>query len=229
MKKCIALLTNIPNIIWIEFLNNFINYDIFFIINSNNINYSEIYSKKYNKINFIQINNNVCLTKGYINSTYDEKISSFDKALYYFIELNNNYDYVWFINENCFFNSEETLLKLENKYQNEDLLIIKPIKTQIGIFNKKIRGIIFPYYLSLFFCNRLSKNILSEIKNYLIENLVLNNADILITNLAIKNNYLVENPEEFINNYENLINNLNIDYIYNNFNDINLHKIIRDK
>jgi len=67
------------------------------IVDNNDIKLDE-FIIKYKNINFIQIENNKCKLNGYINVnfTLNKIISGWDKALYYFGIINNNYDYIWF-------------------------------------------------------------------------------------------------------------------------------------
>jgi len=63
-KNAICILTIIPHIDFIEFYNNFTNYDIFFIIDDYNYN-CKIIKDLYPSINFIQISNNECNNNGF--------------------------------------------------------------------------------------------------------------------------------------------------------------------
>jgi hypothetical protein len=78
-NKAICLITFQPNEIWCDFLNDFLNYEIFIIIDDNNFDCS-YYCNKYNNIHFVKILNTNCKSNGYINMnfTIGKQISSWD-------------------------------------------------------------------------------------------------------------------------------------------------------
>ena len=94
----LCLITLVPNKIWCEFLNLFIKYQIFIIVDDNNFDLSE-FKNNYINIQFIQIHNEKCKLNGYINTNFTIKklISGWDKALYYFGVEYKNFNFVWFI------------------------------------------------------------------------------------------------------------------------------------
>jgi len=53
MRKALCLLTKIPNEIWLNFLDNFKEYDIFIIIDDNEIDYNEKYKNVYKNMKLI--------------------------------------------------------------------------------------------------------------------------------------------------------------------------------
>ena len=57
MRNAVCLIAHYPREVWMEFLNKFIFYDIYMIVDDNSEDYTELYSKKYPNIKFIQINN----------------------------------------------------------------------------------------------------------------------------------------------------------------------------
>ena len=78
--NAICLITFIPNKIWCEFLNKFIKYKIFIVVDNNNFNLSD-FINSYNNITFIKIKNNKCKLRGYKNSSFTLKklVSGWDK------------------------------------------------------------------------------------------------------------------------------------------------------
>ena len=119
----ICLITFMPNKLWCNFLNLFDKYKIFIIVDNNNFNLHE-FKNNYKNINFIQIEDIKCKLNGYkdTNFTLNKLISGWDKALYYFRVEDNNYDFVWFIEDDVFFYNEDTLLRIYSQYINSDLL-----------------------------------------------------------------------------------------------------------
>ena len=92
--NAICLITLRPNNIWCNFLNSFRKYQIFIIIDDNEFDCTFL-KNKYTNITFIQINNNKCKLRGYLDVNYMIKkdISGWDKALYYFGVENIHYNF----------------------------------------------------------------------------------------------------------------------------------------
>jgi hypothetical protein len=102
----------------------------------NSINYSDLYSSIYKNIRFLQIENNICESSGFINSntalgstnntnytSWSElKTISWDKAYYYFSTVNTSFDNVWLIEDDCFFYNEMVLTELDFIYLRSDLI-----------------------------------------------------------------------------------------------------------
>jgi len=176
-KNAIALICFKPNDIYLEFLNKFSNYDVYIIIDDNSVNYTEKYKdcNKYNNLKFIQMSRTICKNYGFINVNgigIKKLISGWDKALCYFAlnsELNLNTN-IWFIEDDVFFYSEDTLLKLDMKYPNYDLLANCDFKQATNknewlwnYIDIKIPG---PYYSGMMCIVRLSRSVLDNIRIY---------------------------------------------------------------
>jgi hypothetical protein len=92
---------------WLNFLQNFNNYDIYVAINDNSLNYSDLYHNKseYMNINFIQFDEEECYKNNFYNlllpldTAPDKKVMSWDKAFYYFCKINDSYKHIWFIED----------------------------------------------------------------------------------------------------------------------------------
>lgn len=119
----VCLITFRPNAIWCNFLNVFTKYRIFMIVDDNNYDTRE-FQTKYRNIIFVKVENTKCETSGYVDTNFTLKklISGWDKALYYFGVENKNFDSIWFIEDDVFFHSENTLLKIDQQYTYQDLL-----------------------------------------------------------------------------------------------------------
>ena len=125
--RALCMITVRPNVIWCDFLNSFSKYDIFIVMDDNKFDCDEL-KKKYKNINFIQVENEKCKANGYKNSnfaTLNKPVSGWDKALYYFGIENNNYEYVWFTEDDVFFYNEDTIVSIDGEYTNSDLLCKK--------------------------------------------------------------------------------------------------------
>ena len=76
------------------------------------------------KIKIIKINKNICESEGFKNTHLHIKGAlAKDKALYYFYKNNIDYDYIWFMEEDVFIPTIETIKNIDMKYPDNDLLI----------------------------------------------------------------------------------------------------------
>ena len=243
-KIAFCLICKSPNNIWLDFLNTFTKHDIFIIIDDNDLDISKLVSE-FKNIKFIQINNNDCIENGYMNSNLfiNKNVNGWDKAIYYFSIVNNNYDYIWYMEDANFFYNEDVLNKLNDKYEKVDLITSK-IDGILENFNYKawpnwhlaldyIHNIELPYYHNMSSAIRVSKKILNIISDYVNNNKTLFFIEVLFITLAIKNNLSIVYPEELNINYANIWDgldnsNINKSYIYHPIKDIDKHKILRD-
>jgi hypothetical protein len=130
----IALLVVKPNDTWCSFINTFTsNYKVYIIVDSNNMNIEE-YRSKYPDINFIQINDAESVENGFDNSSYpiSKHPISWDKALYYFSRKNTKHDFVWFIEEDVYIPSKDSLISLDSQYNTTDLICNQSGKNMDG-------------------------------------------------------------------------------------------------
>ena len=126
MKNALCLITFKPydKIEYLNFLNSFVSFDIYVVIDDNLIDYKYL-KDIFKNINFIQIGDNLCLESGYNNLNYivlRKKVSGWDKAIYYFSTNNLDYHNIWFFEDDVYFYSENTILQIDDKYKEEDIL-----------------------------------------------------------------------------------------------------------
>jgi len=175
--KAIALITREPNEKWLDFLATFQEYDVYIILD-NLVCDTEKYTAAYPTLRFIQIPNQDCIHHGYIHSSYMptsslhfNEIISWDRALYYFTNVNREYDHVWFFEDDVFFYGEETILAIDQKVVDADLVCRdknpEPAPGEWGWFWPVIT-IEFPppYFHSPICAVRMSKTLLSCIADY---------------------------------------------------------------
>lgn len=239
-KKYICLICREPSIMWLDFLKTFKEYNIYIVIDDNSIDYKEKY-KGYDTINIIQVSSEECKKKGYRNITFSFKreITAWDKALYYFSEINILYDTIWFIEDDVFFKNEETLLNIDSKYTDHDLLSNRIIskEEQIASGNKwhwfSIRiPISPPYYRCMCCAVRLSRTFISIIKKYVDKHNTLLFHEIMFPTLSIQNKLINAVPDELRNiyyrkNYK--INDIDINSLYHPVKDMDEHIAFRLK
>jgi len=236
--KIICLITRIPNKIWCDFLNVFKKYNIFIIVDDNDYDLCD-FINNYKHITFIKVDNEKCTLHGCIdvNFTLKKLISGWDKALYYFGVEYKEYNHIWFIEDDVFFCNEDTILKIDNQYINEDLLSNIYYENKDGHKNtwhwKKIKiHYSFPYYCGMMCAVRFSNKMLNCIINYAKQYKTLFFLEALFPTIAIKNNLQYNTPKEFKNiyyrhNFDG--NNINIYNLYHPVKKLTNHIHYREK
>ena len=193
-NTCICLICYKPNYIWFDFLSKFTKYDIYIIIDDNDKDYKEEYVN-FKNINIIQIKNEECEINGFTNMNFiiHKKISGWDKAIYYFSSINTIYNHIWFFEDDVFFYNEETLIIIDKKYNNSDLLsnsYSEHISIDKNEWHWKNIDILFPppYYTAMVCSIRVSALILYEIKKYANKHNTLFFLEVLFSTICKKNN-----------------------------------------
>jgi hypothetical protein len=213
-KNCVCLICYDINDIWFNFLSKFTKYDIYIVVDDNKKDYKEQYYK-FSNINIIQINNEICKKNGFINMNFiiNKDVSAWEKSIYYFSTINTQYNNVWFFEDDVFFYDEKSLLQIDSKYYNSDLLS--------NTYHENIDGyknnwqwhridIKFspPYYAAMVCCVRISSKLLSKLRDYANKHNTLFFLEALFPTICKINNMKYDTPIEFENivyrkNYEN--------------------------
>lgn len=243
MKKAVALITRKPLQKWIDFLNGFSCYDIFIIIDDNTENYSDKYRDNYEKINFIQVENEECAKNGFIGSSVATKlppIMAWDKAMYYFSHIETNYDQIWFFEDDVFFFSETTLLRMDEKYEKCNLLTRShTIKYENNLegwwhWNQVAGNIDLPWAYSLICICRVSNILLQKVREYANNHGKIFFIEAILNTLAIHNNLDVGTPPQLITVVQGDISPIEVNkdkmfFVFHPYKDIDKHQELRNK
>lgn len=234
MKKALCLICHKPNSIWIEFLEKFINYDIYIIVDDNSTDYKNKYKTN---VNIIQIPNDVCQKSGFIdmNFTIKKKISGWEKAIYYFVN-NPQYEHIWFLEDDVFITSEQTLIDIDEKYIHSDLLTNSCSENKTGHKNDwnwkyihiKIEP---PYYHAMCCAIRVSKELISKIASYANNYNTLFFLEALFPTLCKRDNLIYDTPDELINivyRKKYVLSDIDTKNLYHPIKDMNKQKRFRD-
>lgn len=233
----ICLITFRPNTIWCDFLKLFNKYKIFIIVDDNHFDLTD-FRNNYNNITFVQVDDNKCKSSGFIdtNFTLNKLISGWDKALYYFGVENRNYDFIWFMEDDVFFNNEDTLANIDNQYLNDDLLsnnYFTNIDGKKDYWHWDRINLHFspPYYDGMMCVVRFSNKMMQFIMRYAENYNTLFFLEALFPTIAIKNNLIYNNPCEFHNihykrDFEK--NDITPNNLYHPVKDLNQHIYFRN-
>ena len=237
--NCVSVLCRRPNDIWVDFLSKFKNYDVYIVIDDNSVDYKEKY-KEYTKVNIIQIDNKECKEAGFTGMcladlNIKKEVVAWDKALYYFSTINTKYENIWFIEDDVFFYNEETLMKIDSNNQGADL-ISNSYKKHIS-FRKNMWmwdriTIKFkpPYYNAMSCAVRVSKLLLSKIKEYAIEYKELFYLEALFPTICVRNDLkcnISNKLKNIVYSRQYTVNDINKDELYHPLKNINDHIVLR--
>lgn len=129
-KTAFCLLTVEPNHIWLDFLNSTCatNYDVYIAVDKIQ-DYSAIVNN-YPSLQFIIITDEECLRHNYKNAHHVLKpVVAIDRAFYYFNRINTTkYDYIWFCEDDVFFNDCRVIQNLDARYPTADLIVPPPLQ-----------------------------------------------------------------------------------------------------
>ena len=158
------------------------------------------------KIKIIKIDNKESISNGFHSSVlnYEKKALSRDKALYYFYKNNINYDYIWFIEEDVFIPTIETIKNIDIKYPDNDLLVSanniiyqKHTNWHWNVVNRQLNGkLSLPYSNAMICAIRCSKKLLECIFNHALKYKTLFMDEAMFNTLALHNNLNVKDIEE---------------------------------
>jgi hypothetical protein len=206
--SAICIITIRPHIDFLEFYKDFKDYDVIFMIDD--ISYdTTVLQSAYPTIRFVQIPNEECNKHGFKYSSYMQnsslvfnEIIAWDRALYYFTYINAMYDHVWFLEDDVFVYGEESFTHLDTKYKNSDILCrdknheSKPDEWQwfwpaIHIQFER------PYFHSPICAVRMSKRLLSHIRDYIDQHKRMVFIEAMFPTIAHRYNLIYDRPEEF--------------------------------
>lgn len=198
--KCFLTVT--PNKKFYDFIKKLPDTDnIYICIDNNDYNIPDYDGK----IKIIKINNQICINEGFQNThSKIQGATSREKALYYFYKNDINYDYIWFIEEDVFIPTIETIKNIDIKYPDSDLLVSdnqiiykKQTNWHWSLVNRQLRRKISPPYSCAMICAiRCSKKLLEYIFNYAVKYKTLFFCEVMFNTLALHNNLSINTIEE---------------------------------
>ena len=201
-RNAICLLVVNPSTIMCDFLKNIKTHHIYMIVDNNEYDLTE-FKEKYFNINFIQIDDHVCSSEGFVNANtwgIKKTPTAWDKVFYYFGVKNVTYDNVWILEEDVFVRNNLAFKNLDNLYPEEDLLVSKNHrKTEDSkwlYWNFGEGKIDTHLYHSMVCSCRVSNKLFEKIKKYADENKTLFYIEIMINTIANKYKLNISCPNE---------------------------------
>jgi hypothetical protein len=197
----------------VEFYNSFNNYDVYMVFDDNKEDYISLIKETHphlNNIIFIQMDEKKCHEAGikYLNSLlhngtiHNTRGFGWEKGIYSFTISNTNYNHVWLLEEDVFIFDESTLVNIDEKYGDKDILCNSSYgEGKLNEWLWKYISIPFnpPYYCGMMCACRLSKKYLQIIKEYASYNKKLFFLEAFFPTLAKCSNLdVVPNPSELL-------------------------------
>jgi hypothetical protein len=206
-RNAIGLICRRPDAIWLDFLSDFKQYDVFIITDDNTTDYRDSKSR-HPAIHFVQIDAIECENQGFtnLNAVYFNKVTAWDKAVLYFADKNTAYDHIWLFEDDIFFYSEQTIKNIDLKFPQSDLLSA-PYKVSTSSSKDwwwwpEIKvALEAPYYNAMVCGIRVSRKLLDKIRLYASKNNTLFFLEALFPTIALKNNLLYHTPKQFVQVY----------------------------
>jgi len=198
MRTAVCLICFKPKDEWLRFLATFTNYDVFVMIDDN----SHDYVSTNEKIKYAQVSHDSCMETGFLGINFlFHNPTGWEKALYYFSNVMKDYDRVWFIEEDIFFDSEKTLLDIDAAHPTSDLLMAPCEENKDGnkstwLWEKVNVAFDPPYYHGMVCISRMSKKLLEGIHKYAKENKTLFFLEALFPTICHKEGLARESPPQ---------------------------------
>jgi hypothetical protein len=179
-------------------------YDSYVVVDANDYVLPSYDDKKVKVIKYEQ---GVAEARGYKNSVLwvENRAASRCKALYHFAEVDTSYDWVWFIEEDVFVPSLNTVRHLDKLYPEGDLICTGNEINTTGELESwpwwaKLKPLIaLPWSKSMIQAIRLSPRMFREISTFVKEKGTLLFDEGMFTTLAIHANLKIVNPPELSN------------------------------
>jgi hypothetical protein len=218
-----------PSQIWLDFLQEFKHYNVYITVDDEEMDLS-FFREKYKNINFIQISSSICEKAHFYDVSYNnKKIAGWEKALYYFSHCYENDNHIWFMEDDVFFNNEETLLNIDVQYLNEDLLSNKCYTNDSWYHWQRFHVQEYEHlYHGMMCAVRISKKLLNLIREYAEKYKTLFFLEALLPTLSFHLNH--KEPNEFENIYYQFsfeTEKMNKTHIYHPLKNLEEHEKIR--
>lgn len=237
--NCILLICYKPKEDLIDFYAKFKHYNVFIIIDDETEDYLPLALKyKDTNLNFICMTHINCMIAGITNLSFtlNKMVAGWEKALLFISEHMRNYDKIWILEDDVFFYNEQTLIDIDLKYPNSDLLTstyYENTPEDKWLWNViPIYGIEPPYYHAMVCSSRLSNNLLSNIYFYAKIYKTLFFIEALLPTIAKKSGLIYDTPIEFSSvqycaTYDDY-SIFNKNYLYHPLKNVKSHNEIRN-
>lgn len=203
-KVAIAFLTKYPKQGTLDFAKTVAkqtSFDVYVVVDD-----MEVVKATHN-VTVIQLEDEYCIKNHYFNSNISDKAThiaknpiAFDKFLFHFCKLNQQYDFVWVFEDDVFIPSVQTIVDLHEKCSAYDLAtpnnFAKTDNAMDWHWKHVVDKIQPPYHYSMVCGMGLSKRMLQKIRDYAYTNKTLFYIEVMFNTLAMQSGFSVITPLE---------------------------------
>lgn len=188
MSTAICFLTYKPNNSLINFCNSINKYNCTIIVDDNSMSYP-----------YFQLDDNKCAP--YINSSVYKGITSLQKnpnawdKMFYYTLKETDYDFVWVFEDDVFIPSVDTIVNLNEKYKDCDLVVPNNFKKTNNIKDWHWSYLLDkyepPFYHSMVCAFGMSRKMMDCLRAFVDKNKTLYYHEIMLNTIAMQNNLKV--------------------------------------
>lgn len=204
MKAAVVFLTKVPStqtILFAEMIAQATDIHPFIVIDDEKAHNNPLYSNS-RLYSTIEIADKTCKKSGYRGANIDGKsthikkdIIAWDKMLYYFCELNTDFDFIWVFEDDVFIPSHMNIVNLHKKYSGFDLVVPRHAEKTDNIpdwhWPHIFNAINPPYYYSMVCAVGLSRKMVEGVRNHVNRHRSLFHVEAMFNTLAVHNRLLV--------------------------------------
>jgi hypothetical protein len=175
-KTAVVFLANNPSQGTLDFameLSQTTDFHVFIVIDNN----EKYYGKSFRDVNIIQVPDALCVANGYYNSNISDSAThikknpiALDKFLYSFCTIYTTYDFVWVFEDDVFIPSIDTIVNLDERYNEYDLITPNNFAKTDSVLDWHWKHVInehnSPYFYSMICGMGLSRTMLNAVKRY---------------------------------------------------------------
>jgi hypothetical protein len=159
------------------------------------------------QVKVVKLADDLCISAGYFRSNIDKNSThiakdpiAYDKAMYYFCELDPKYDILWVFEDDVFIPFWQVLNELIDRYMKCDLVTANNFLKEDSILDWHWRHIFDkidpPYYYSMVCAAMFSRKMLDAVKEYRNKRGHLFYIEVMFNTLAAHNNLKVKDAFE---------------------------------
>lgn len=199
MKKAVAFLINKPHQATVEFAQEVAlktDFDVYLVVDNNDKDY------KYDNLKVYQLPDEECgwyknsaSVKGFTSlqknpNAWDKMFHLFCHKPYTNTETKTDYDFMWVFEEDVFVPDINTIVNLQNKYKDYDLVTPNNFLKKDNIKDWHWSYILdrwdAPFYYSMVCVFGMSKNMAKQIEQFAFKNLTLYYHEIMLNTIAMQ-------------------------------------------
>jgi len=190
------------------------------------------------RIKFLRINDEDARAAGYhsVNASIPKNPSAWDKALYYFCEVDQTPQNVWFVEEDVFIPRPGIFRDLNAKYPDTDFItkqhVSQDADPEFYWWYQAEGNMEKPYYRSLVCASRLSRRLLNEVKAFVEEKHRLFYLEVIFSTIVEQKKMSLVMPEELqtiIFRHDWSADMVDEDHLYHPIKDVKLHDSYRER